>query len=76
MDAAQRFLVLLRDNPSLLPAAPAEATAAQMDHRRTDEVHACVRCGTRARQAFVADTTAGPRWLDLCYECFQVVRSI
>lgn len=76
MSAAERFLVLLRDNPSLLPAAPEGATAAQVDSRRLDEVHDCLRCGMRARQAFVADTTAGPRWLDLCDECAQAVRSL
>lgn len=72
MDAAERFLVLLRDNPSLLPAA----TAAQMDARRLDEVHDCVRCGRRARQVFVADTAAGPRWLDLCLDCSRAVRDL
>lgn len=76
VDAAERFLVLLRDNPSLLPSAPIGATGPQMDHRRMDEVHDCVRCGARATLAVVADTTAGPRWLDLCAPCGAEVRAL
>lgn len=66
---ADGFLHLLKANPSLLPAAPDPYTAAQMGSRVADEVHSCLRCGDRAQCALVADTTAGPRWLDLCQPC-------
>lgn len=65
---ADRFLMLIRDNPTLLPDAPSDSTAA-MEHRCRDEVHACLRCGERAQCAIVAGTSLGSRWLDLCAKC-------
>jgi hypothetical protein len=71
---ADRFLILIRDNPTLLPAAPVD-TAAAMEHRARDEVHACLRCGKRAQSAFIAATKLGNRWLDLCAACAHWLRT-
>jgi hypothetical protein len=71
---ADRFLMLLRDNPALLPEAPDEATAAQMHTRGREEVHPCLRCGGMNQAALVAETTFGPRWLDLCWGCYSWVQ--
>jgi len=65
---ADEFLMLLRDNPTLLPPAPDSSTAA-MEYRGRDEVHDCLRCGERAQCAIVAGTVLGDRWLDLCHGC-------
>lgn len=65
---ADRFLILIRDNPTLLPDAPVDSTDA-MEHRRCDEVHTCLRCGERAHCAIIAGTSLGSRWLDLCHGC-------
>jgi len=75
MSTASGFLHLLKAEPTLLPEAPAGAGAAQIEHRRRDEVHPCLRCGKRAGAAFVADTELGPRWLDLCPGCEGWLRS-
>ena len=63
------FLHLLKAEPTLLPEAPSEASAAHIDQRRLSETHSCLRCGESAQEAFVADTEIGPRWLDLCHAC-------
>jgi len=72
---ADGMLYLLKAEPTLLPEAPADTTVAQMEHRRVDEVHACLRCGERARNAYVADTKLGYRWLDLCHACAHWLRT-
>ncbi len=74
MSDADALLYLLRGNPTLLPEAPPDTTAEQMDHRRLDEVHACLRCGKRAQCAIVAHTEIGNRWLDLCHGCTNWLR--
>jgi hypothetical protein len=66
---AADFLHLLAAEPTLLPPASASDGAREMDHRRLDEVHSCLRCGKRAQQVFIAHTKIGPRWLDLCIAC-------
>jgi hypothetical protein len=63
------FLHLMAAEPTLMDPAPTAPTAAQIDHRSYDEVHACLRCGGRAQVALVAHTKAGDRWLDLCAGC-------
>lgn len=75
MTAADGMLHLLAAEPTLLLAAPADATAQQIDHRRLNEVHSCLRCGEPARCAYVAATWIGPRWLDLCMACDHWLRS-
>lgn len=68
-DESAPFLHLLKAEPTLLPAAPTDVSARQMDRRVSDEVHSCVRCGNLAQVAIVAATKLGPRWLDLCAGC-------
>lgn len=63
---ADRFLVLLRDNPTLLDPAPPACTAEMMIHRSRDEIHTCLRCGRRSEVALTAQTKIGERWLDFC----------
>ena len=66
-DSITGFLILLRDNPTLMPPVLGTvAYALQIEHRCRDEVHSCLRCGERAECAYVADTKQGMRWLDLC----------
>lgn len=50
---------------SALPEAPHNDTAAQR-HARALEGHPCLRCPKTATNAYVIQTEAGPRWLDLC----------
>ena len=66
---ADGFLHLLKAEPTLLDPAPADFTGRDLEHRRLDEVHPCLRCGGRAQSAYVAATELGPRWLDLCMPC-------
>ena len=63
---ADGFLTTLRDEPWLMNAAPLLVCGADMDRRVSESWHSCIRCGKRAGVALVADTTLGPRWLDLC----------
>lgn len=72
---ADGMLYLFRAEPTLLPEAPPDFTAAQIEHRRLDEVHACLRCGGQAKNAYVAHTTMGNRWLDLCQSCAHWLRT-
>jgi hypothetical protein len=48
-----------------LPPAPPDDTADQRDARAA-EGHPCLRCPKAATAAYVVQTDAGPRWLDLC----------
>jgi hypothetical protein len=74
MSEVNGFLHLLRAEPSLL--SPAGDTSPQaMDHRAAHEAHPCLRCGRPARCALIAETSLGPRWLDLCHACVSWVRS-
>lgn len=69
MTDAEAFLYLLKAEPTLLPAAPVNWTARDIDVRRLGgdgQRHTCLKCGGEARVALVADTKIGPRWLDLC----------
>jgi hypothetical protein len=70
---ADRFLMLIRDNPTLLPDAPNNSTAA-MEHRQRGEIHTCLRCRERAHCAIVAGTSLGNRWFDLCHGCVNWLR--
>lgn len=73
--SASGMLHLLKAEPTLLPVAPPDASGAHIEHRRLDEVHACLRCGDAAACAFIAATEIGPRWLDLCHECTHWLRT-
>jgi hypothetical protein len=71
---AAGMMLLLQSEPTLLDPAP-DAGAVDIDHRRLDEVHACLRCGKRAQVAYVADLKeAGNRWLDFCAACDSWLR--
>ncbi|KAB8186913.1 hypothetical protein FH608_046335 [Nonomuraea phyllanthi] len=52
-------------NWSDLPPAPANDTADQRATRAA-EGHPCLRCPKTATTAYVVQTEAGPRWIDLC----------
>ena len=78
---AEGLLHLLRAEPALLPAAPADAGPEHIEHRRRDEIHECLRCGARAMCAYLAEAKDDPRWaglgkrwLDLCPDCDQWLR--
>lgn len=73
--SADGLLYLLRANPTLLPVAPPNVTAAMMTFRAKDQVHACLRCGKRAQCAYVAETSQSRRWLDLCAACSHWLRT-
>ena len=60
---------LIKAEPTLLPVAPDDDWAVQIRLRTSGEIHLCLRCGQRARCAYIAETTEGPRWLDLCPPC-------
>jgi hypothetical protein len=81
---AAGLLYLLRDNPTLMPRAPDDrsAWAQAIEHRRLDEVHACLQCGGRADVAYIAEVPTDipgvlpePRWLDLCRRCAHWLQS-
>lgn len=65
---ADGLLYLIRAEPTLL--SPAAVDEGSMDEAITsrvrDELHPCLRCGGRAVVAYLATTSAGWRWLDLC----------
>lgn len=75
MNLAEGMLHLLAAEPTLLPEAPANASGAQIEHRRINEIHPCLRCSNPARCAYIAATILGPRWLDLCADCANWLRS-
>lgn len=64
---ADGLLHLLKTHPELLDEAPATEQGPATSRRTSDEVHPCLRCGGRARVAYIALTDSGPRWLDLCH---------
>jgi hypothetical protein len=75
MTEADALLHLLKAQPTLLPPAPADADGKHIEHRRQDEAHMCLKCGKRAQAALIAHTEIGPRWLDLCLDCFHWLKS-
>ncbi|MFD5098785.1 hypothetical protein [Streptomyces albidochromogenes] len=73
--AATGLLLLIAAEPELLAAAPEGADRGELTHRVREEDHLCLGCGTQAVCAVVVNSrTAGPRWLDLCSECWFTVR--
>ena len=68
-DAVESLQWLIRENPTLLPAAPDDYDGAAINRRARDATHSCLRCGARAWVAYIADTAIGNRWLDLCPPC-------
>ncbi|MGX1885454.1 hypothetical protein [Streptomyces sp. NPDC055287] len=73
--AATGLLLLIAAEPELLAAAPAGADRDELTHRARDEDHLCLGCGAPALCAVIVNSpTAGPRWLDLCSDCWFTVR--
>ncbi|MGW7196693.1 hypothetical protein [Streptomyces chryseus] len=73
--AATGLLLLIAAEPELLAAAPEGADRDQLARRVREEDHLCLGCGAQAVCAAVVNSrTAGPRWLDLCSECWVTVR--
>jgi hypothetical protein len=66
---------LLRENPTLLPAAPDDYSGVDINRRARAGTHMCLHCGGRAWTAYVADTKIGARWLDLCPACARWFRA-
>lgn len=64
------FLYLLRENPTLLDAAPGSDSPDAIE-LRVAEGHACLRCGRPADAALIAHVLpeGGDRWLDVCAPC-------
>ena len=58
----------LRAHPERMGAAPTTDQGVWIERRAASGLHECLRCGILAQVAFIADTKAGPRWLDLCSE--------
>lgn len=74
-DGVEAFQWLLCENPTLLPPAPDDYDGIAINRRARDSMHMCLRCGERAWVAYVAETTAGCRWLDLCPGCARWFRA-
>jgi len=63
----------------VLPGAPANATAADIDEYLAGEPHQCALCGATAREVFAAGASSlMPRacWLDTCQRCGSRVRRL
>lgn len=75
MNAAEGMLALLKAEPTLLPIAPVGAGSPEIEHRRLNEQHPCLRCGQAARVALIAAMQDGNRWLDLCPACGHWLRT-
>ncbi|GGX51704.1 hypothetical protein GCM10010341_86440 [Streptomyces noursei] len=73
--AAANLLHLIAAEPTLLPAAPHGAAGPDLTRRARDEGHPCLGCGSSATAAIIVNSpAAGPRWLDLCSDCWCTVR--
>ncbi|MFD4569365.1 hypothetical protein ACFWOX_34010 [Streptomyces sp. NPDC058467] len=73
------MLHLLKVEPTLLPAAPDDASGEDIEARRA-EVHTCLACGKPATTALIVQDPhgawEGKRWLDLCWGDFNQVRTV
>jgi hypothetical protein len=76
--AIRAFMFLVREHPSILHPAPPFVTAGQIRERES-ETHPCSLCGKLAEWVIVADSPIHPeegkRWLDLCSEHNDSVRT-
>ncbi|MFI8930738.1 hypothetical protein ACIG3E_24090 [Streptomyces sp. NPDC053474] len=73
--AATAMLHLIAAEPTLLAAAPGDVSRSALARRARDGGHPCLGCGRPATAAIIVNSsTAGPRWLDLCSDCWHVVR--
>ena len=73
------MLHLLKAEPTLLPAAPDDASGEDIEQRRREGGHACLACGERATTALIVQDPhgawQGKRWLDLCHGHLNQVRT-
>lgn len=69
------FLLLLSEHPDLLHPVHGEPDRDLVDLRRI-QGHPCTRCGNVSAMAYVAGTSAGSRWVDLCAPCDAWFRGI
>ncbi|WP_172381807.1 hypothetical protein [Streptomyces sp. MNP-20] len=73
--AATAMLYLIAAEPTLLAAAPEDVSRPALAHRARDGGHPCLGCGRPATAAIIVNSSAaGPRWLDLCSDCWHVVQ--
>ncbi|MFJ8676744.1 hypothetical protein [Streptomyces sp. NPDC093589] len=73
--AAAGLLDLIIAEPTLLPAAPHGLAGPDLTRRAQDGDHPCLGCGGTATTAIIVNTAAeGPRWLDLCSDCWYTIR--
>jgi hypothetical protein len=72
---AEGLVRLLKAEPTLLDATPIGDPVALINHRTRDEIHACLRCPSTARVAYLADCGVhGQRFVDLCPPCARWLR--
>ncbi|MFB6881216.1 hypothetical protein ACFCY8_10320 [Streptomyces noursei] len=75
--AAANLLHLIAAEPTLLLAAPHGTAGPDLTRRARDESHICLGCGNPATAAIIVNApAAGPRWLDLCSDCWYTVRLV
>jgi hypothetical protein len=60
----------LKLEPAEFPAAPDGHTGRDMEQRAKTESHDCACCHQLAGAALVAQTPIGPRWVDVCPDCY------
>ncbi|MFJ9417254.1 hypothetical protein ACIRPT_24125 [Streptomyces sp. NPDC101227] len=73
--AAAGLLHLIAAEPTLLPSAPEDAAGPDLTRRVRDGGHLCLGCGHPATATVIVNSpTAGPRWLDLCSDCWYTIR--
>ncbi|WP_030683025.1 hypothetical protein [Streptomyces sp. NRRL B-1347] len=73
--AATALLHLIAAEPTLLAEAPDDVSRPALTRRARDEDHPCLGCGHPATAAIIINSpTAGPRWLDLCSDCWYIVQ--
>jgi hypothetical protein len=63
---ASQVVALLGIDPSTLPLAPADLTAAGARPPAP-----CLRCDAPVTVMLIATTALGHRWVDLCDRCFR-----
>lgn len=70
------LLYLIRAEPTLCPPVLGEGDPVlMMQHRGHDEDHMCLACGKQANVAIIAATSAGGRWLDVCWDHYAELQA-
>lgn len=70
-----------REQAARLPAVDSafyllsDAEQARSMDRRSAQRHPCLRCGRPANATLIADTAAGQRWLDVCWDDYSAIRT-